>query len=388
MKRIYLDYAASAPLRESAKLAMLPWLGGAHNPSSIHTEGRQAREALDVAREVFARALGVRAREVFFCASGSEAVSWALLGAQRALGPTGRIISAKTEHRAVLATVAAIEECGWKSVLLGIDSAGRIDLAELEEALSTARPGEAQLVSLMLVNNELGTLTDLPAVVTLARRFGALVHCDAIGAGALVAVAPIAALVDSLSLAAHKFGGPLGCGVLIARETWPLTPLIFGGGQEFGRRAGTENLAAVVGAAAAFREVEAQRAQDAATVASLRASFEAQVCEALPTAFVHAQHAVRAPGISLIAIPELELEVLPVALDLAGVAVSVGSACASGALKRSHVLQAIGYHQGAALRFSWGAAVSADATRQAAERFIAAVQAAQAPNRTTAYLEE
>ena len=259
MKRIYLDYASTAPLRAVAREAMLQWLGGAPNPSSLHHEGRQAHAALDHARSVFAHVLQVRTREILFTASGSESVSLALLGTLDASRMPGTIITSPIEHRAVLAAAEAMSERGWRHLLLGVDADGAIDLGELESLLANISPAEPKIVSLMLVNNELGTINDVRTCARLAHRYKALVHCDAVGAGALVAYDDVATHVDYLSLSAQKFGGPLGVGVLYAHTEAPLTQRIFGGGQEFGKRAGTENLAAIVGAAAALREAESER---------------------------------------------------------------------------------------------------------------------------------
>ena len=370
MRRIYLDYAATAPLRSVARDAMLPYLSAAWNASSVHYEGRQARQALDLARETFASVFSVRSREIVFTASGSESISLALLGTMRALGKGGRIITSPLEHRAVLAAAAEMGELGWEHVLLDVDHEGATNLEQLESILAGAPADQPQLLSCMLVNNELGTINDIEAIARCARKYRAIVHCDAVGAGALVPFGSLPAEVDLLSLAAHKFGGPIGAGVLVIRAQTPLAPIVFGGGQEFGKRAGTENLTAIVGAAAALREVEQEREEQSMHVRALRDCFEAQICEALPFVRVLAGTAPRAPGITNLAIPGLEIDVLPVALDLAGVAASAGSACASGALKRSHVLKAIGYEHGAAIRFSWGSASTREDTIVAAQRFI------------------
>jgi cysteine desulfurase len=378
MRRVYLDYASTAPLRAVAREAMLPWLGGARNPSSVHYEGRQARQALDRARDRFAAILRVRSREIVFTASGSESISLALLGVMAALGPRGCLFTTAVEHQAVLASAARMVEVGWEHVVLGVDDAGRLDLAELEAALLAGDARWPRLVSAMLVNNELGTINDLTAISAIAHEHEALLHCDAIGAGALLAFSELPAQVDLLSLAAHKFGGPLGAGILWARASAPILPLLHGGGQEHGKRAGTENLAAIVGAAAALEEAEGERATAAARVEALRGSFEERVCSALPEVKVLARAAPRAPSIANLAIPGIPFDVLPTALDLAGVAASTGSACASGALKRSHVLEALGVRDGAAMRFSWGSGSTEEESAFAAERLVAAVKQARA----------
>jgi cysteine desulfurase len=377
MKRIYLDYAATAPLRAVARDAMLPWLDAPLNPSSLHYEGRQARQALDRARDLFAGVLKVPAREVVFTASGSESISLALLGAMQVLGPRGIIFASAVEHQAVLAVAARMQDMGWQWVTVPVDAAGRVRLDELKSALKTREPGLPAIVSAMLVNNELGTLNDLAAIANIAHSFGVPVHCDAVGAGALVSFAELTNHVDALSLAAHKFGGPLGAAVLWARTDLPFVPIVYGGGQEYGKRAGTENLAAVVGAAAALIETELTRAEQAERIRQLRDAFETKILSLVPDAGVHAASAPRSPGISNLAIPGVAFDVLPVSLDLAGLAVSTGSACASGALKRSHVLHAIGADESAALRFSWGMTSTLDETLRAVDLLVACVAQAR-----------
>jgi cysteine desulfurase len=322
--------------------------------------------------------LRVRPREIVFTASGSESISLALLGVMGALGPHGCLYTTAVEHQAVLAAASRMVEAGWEHAVLGVDGAGRLDLAGLEAALLAGDAQRPKLVSAMLANNELGTINDLAAISTIAHEHEALVHCDAIGAGALLAFAELPTQVDLLSLAAHKFGGPLGAGVLWARASVPIQPLLHGGGQEQGRRAGTENLAAIVGAAAALEEAEAERASAAPRIEALREGFEERVCSVLPEVKVFARAAPRAPSIANFAIPGIPFDVLPAALDLAGVAASTGSACASGALKRSHVLEALGAGDGAAMRFSWGSASTEEESVCAAECLIAVIKEARA----------
>ena len=377
MKRIYLDYAATTPLRAVARDAMLPWLGVAANASSLHYEGRQARQALDDARESFAAVLALRPREILFTASGSESVSLGLIGSMGAHGANGCIITSRIEHRAVLAAASEMAARGWQHVEIDVDGNGGINMSQLRHILASLPVAQPKLLSLMLVNNELGTVNDVQSAAACAREYGAMVHCDAIGCGALTPFAQVMSSVDLLSLAAHKFGGPVGVGVLAVRSNAAIVPTIFGGGQEFGKRAGTENVAAIVGAAAALRETEASRQIDAASVRALRDGFEDQIRAGLPNVRVLAHSAERAPSITNIAVPDLAPDVLPVALDLAGVAAAAGSACASGALQRSHVLEGIGYLRGAAVRFSWGRESTAEATDDAAELFIATVRRAR-----------
>lgn len=350
--RIYADHAATTPTHPAVVDAMTAYLrGGAFNPSSQHAEGRRAKAALDDARERTAHALGVAAREIVFTGSGTEANALALYGAARARSGAGRrIVSVATEHRAVLLALDALAEDGFDVELLPVDRDGRVDVAAFAAALT---PGTT-LASVMTVNNELGTIQPIAALAATARDRGVLFHTDAIQApGGLSLRGALGA--DLMSLSAHKFYGPHGVGALYVRAGTPLVPQIVGGSQEFGIRAGTENVAGAIGLATALELATHEQPLEAARLGGLRDRFEATLAQRVPSVRVNASGAPRAPHISSLTFPGTSARELAILLDLEGVAVSTGSACASGAARPSHVLRAAGVTDAeATLRFSLG----------------------------------
>ncbi len=335
--RFYLDANATEPLRAEAREAMLAVLDTLGNPSSIHGEGRAARRLLEDARETIAGRFGGSARNLVFTAGGTEADALAIHG----LGQGRRILRGATEHAAVLA--AAGPDAG----VIPVDSAGLLRLDALEAML---REGAA-LVSVMLANNETGTIQPLAEIARLCRAAGATLHVDAVqGAGRLAcSLATLGA--DAISLSAHKLGGPPGVGaLLLTREAADrLSPLIAGGGQERGRRGGTHALPAIAGFAAAAL---ASQAEEAARLAPLRDAMEEAARQA--GAQVAGEGAPRLPNTTCLALPGVRAEGQVIALDLAGLAVSAGSACSSGKVARSHVLEAMGLGEwaGEAIRVS------------------------------------
>jgi cysteine desulfurase len=372
--RIYLDFAATTPARPEAVEAMQPFFSefGA-NPSSLHTEGRAAKAALDAARDCVARLLGARANEVVFTSGGSEADTLALAGTARALRSSGRrhIVSTEIEHHAVLHTLDALREDGWEITLLPVDKTGAVDPAAFEAAL---RPDTA-LASIMYANNEIGTVAPIAELAAIAHRHGVLFHTDAVQAPAYLPLHVQALGIDMLSLAAHKFGGPKGAGALFVRAGTPLAALLPGGGQEFGKRAGTENVAAISGLACALDLAVRERAETGARVSALRDWFEEEVMRRIPDVRVNGAGR-RIAHITNLSILGLETEPLLLRLDLDGVAVSSGSACASGALEPSHVIAALRletrWMQGV-LRFSFGRTTTKAEVHRAVEVLEAAV---------------
>lgn len=318
--RIYLDHNATSPLRETARTAMLAALGLKGNASSIHAEGRAARASLDASREAVARALGAIAPMVVFTSGGSEANNLALKGA-----PAERLIVSAVEHPSV---IEAAKACRKPVDILPVDGAGVVDLTALDRLLAT---GPKALVSVMLANNETGVIQPVREVTALTQKHGALVHCDAVQALGKIAVNFGLLGVDTLSVSAHKLGGPVGAGALVIRDGLPLTALIQGGGQELRRRAGTENVAAIAGFAAAAEDKRLD-------IRHLRDALEAR----LEGAVIFGAGAERLPNTSCFALPGLSAETALMALDLAGIAVSSGSACSSGKVAKSHVLAAMG----------------------------------------------
>jgi cysteine desulfurase len=307
----------------------------------LHAEGRAARAALDAARRTIAGLFRARAREIVFTGGGSEATSLGIIGAARAARRAGRgahVVTVATEHRAVLAAVEALRDDGFETTVLGVDAAGRLDPAAFVAAL---RP-DTVLASVMLANNEIGTLQPVAELTRAAHARGVIVHTDAIQAPGRVALDVAELGVDLLSLSAHKCYGPAGVGALYVREGTPLEPLVAGGPQEAGARAGTENVAGIAGFARAFELAAAELAREGPRLTALRDRFEAGIRAAIPGTRVNGAAANRLPGLSSIAFDGTEANALLVAFDLAGVAVSAGSACAAGAGEPSHVIAALG----------------------------------------------
>jgi cysteine desulfurase len=376
---VYLDHAATTPLSPAALAAMEPWLtGGFGNPSGSHRVARAARQAVDEARDTVAAVVGCEPGEVVFTSGGTEADNLAVRGvvsaARRRGGPTGAVCSA-IEHHAVLHAVEA--EHGRT---VGVDGSGRIDLGALREAVGAP----TALVSVMLANNEVGTLQDLAAVrdAVAERAPEALLHTDAVQGTAWLDLAHEAAPAQLVSLAAHKFGGPQGVGALVVRRGVELEPLLHGGGQERERRSGTHNVAGIVGMAAALAAVAADRDEAVARAARQRDRLVAGIRGALDGVTETAVGAPRLPNIAHLRITGVESEALVVLLDDLGVCASAGSACASGAVEPSHVLSAMGVARDdarSALRLSVGRATTDDDIGRAVDAVITAAQRLRAP---------
>jgi cysteine desulfurase len=353
--RIYADHAASTPARPEVVAAMLAHLGqNSFNASSLHTEGRHAKAALDDARERVANALGARPREIVFTGGGSEADNLAILGVARARRAEGNhVVTAASEHRAVLHATDVLRDDGLEVTVLPVDAQGRIE----REAFAAALRPHTVLATLMLANNELGTLHPVAALSTIAREHGVIFHTDAIQAPGRIALDAPSLGADLISLSAHKFYGPKGVGVLYVKNGTPLAPLVVGGGQEAGLRAGTENVAGIVGLAAALELAVADLDEEAARLSALRERFEAGLRATVPDVRINAADAERLPNISSVAFAGVDAAELLIRLDLEGVAVSTGSACAAGSNEPSHVLAAIAAPDWAArgtIRFSFG----------------------------------
>ncbi|MGB6986630.1 MAG: cysteine desulfurase family protein [Candidatus Aquilonibacter sp.] len=353
-KRIYLDHAATTPVHPDVLAEMLPFFtDSGHNPSSLHAEGRQARAGLDRARDRVAAALGVGRKEITFVASGSEADNQALLGAARANRRRGtHIISTQIEHHAVLHALDALREEGFEVTLLPVDERGLVDPAVFMRALRD----DTVLASVMYANNELGVIQPIAALAAAARARDVLFHTDAVQAAAWIDVSPRKLGVDLLSLSAHKFYGPKGVGVLYVRDGVALQSLVHGGGQEFGRRSGTENVAGIVGFAAALERVAASR-ERAERIGRLRDRFEAGLQARVPGIRINGAGVSRLPNMSNMSFDRLDSEELLMRFDLEGIAVSAGSACTSGVLEPSHVIAALNIDprwQRGVIRFSLG----------------------------------
>jgi cysteine desulfurase len=381
MKRIYLDHAATTPARPEAVAAMLPLLTeGGYNPSSIHAEGRAARAALDDARALVARNLGVQPRAVIFTGGGSESIALALFGAARAAAPGRRhAVTSVVEHHAVLHAMEQLEDDGWTVTRLPVGASGTVDPAAFAAAL---RPDTA-LASIMLANNELGSISPIAELAALTKRAGAVFHTDAVQGPALLDVDATALGVDLLSISGHKFYGPKGVGALVVRGGVPLVPLIVGGGQENGLRAGTENVAGIAGLAVALDLARAERAALRARLGELRDRLENGIRAAVPGALINAAGAPRLANLCSVAFADLDASALLIRLDLEGISASAGSACAAGSLEPSHVVAALGvpepYRTGV-IRFSLGRA----STSGEIERVLAALPQIVAEVRGTA----
>jgi cysteine desulfurase len=379
MRRIYLDHAATTTVRPEAVAAMVPLLGAGYNPSSLHAEGRAARAALDDARETVARVLGATPREIVFTGGGSESDVMAIVGAARALAGRGRhVVTSAIEHHAVMHAFDVLERDGWRVTRLAVDRRGLVDPAAFASALGP----ETTVASVMLANNEIGVIEPVAELAALARERGVVFHTDAVQAAGWLALDVAELGVDLLSLAGHKFNGPKGVGVLYVRRGTPLEPLIVGGGQEHGLRAGTENVAGIAGLAAALRLAEAERPSEAPRVAALRDRLEAGLRALCPDAVVNGAGAPRLANSLSVAFADLPSDALLIRLDLEGVAASAGSACAAGTLEPSHVTAALGLDERrrtGVIRFSLGRSTTAGEIDDVLRRLLLVVADVRSP---------
>jgi cysteine desulfurase len=347
----YLDHAATTPMRHAAVEAMLPFFSDRFaNPSGSHRFARDARRAVDEARDQVAEVLGVAPGEVVFTGCGTEADNTAILGAG------GVAICSAAEHHAVLYPV--LEHGG---VVVGVDATGHIDLDQLSAALTP----DTAIVSVMAVNNEVGTISDLLAVAKLVRGLAprALLHTDAVQAVCWLDLRTVAPLVDLMSFSAHKFGGPKGVGVLTIREGVSLDPLIIGGGQERERRSGTHNVAGIVALASALVETDRQRASENERLAVLRDRLIDGLSGAVDGVVETVPRDRKVAGSAHLCVEGIESESLLYLLDEAEICASAASACASGAMEPSHVLAAMGVDRAlaiGALRLTLGHTTTSD----------------------------
>jgi cysteine desulfurase len=360
----YLDYNATAPVRPEVAAAVSAALAEVGNPSSVHSFGRAARARLETAREQVAALVGARPSQVIFTSGGTEGNALAIGGPGRA-----RVLVSAIEHDSVLKSAA----CD----LIPVERSGVVDLAALERMLATS--SEPALVALMLANNETGVIQPAAEAARIAHAHGALLHCDAVQAAGKIKVDFADPGVDLMSLSAHKLGGPPGVGALIVADHVELQARQRGGGQERSRRAGTENVPGIIGFGVAA-EIAAAELGAMARVAALRDDLERRVLAAVPGAVIFGREAARLPNTTCLGRPGLSSEVQVMRLDLAGVAVSAGSACSSGKVQASHVLRAMGADAvaaGSAIRVSLGWQSSAEDV----DRFVAAWTDLAAPVR-------
>jgi len=374
--RLYLDHAATTPVRPEVREAMLPFLGedAFGNPSSSHAFGRSAREGLERAREQVAAALGCRPQQVFFTSGGTEADNLAILGSalarrnDRGSLAGAHLVSTPTEHKAVLAALHEAERQGARATLLPVDADGAVELAALDEAL--AEPHQPTLVSVMWVNNEVGTVQPVAEVAARCARAGVPFHTDAVQAFGKVPMDLGAIEWAAVSVSAHKIGGPKGVGALVVREPRSFASLIHGGSQQRGLRPGTENVPGIVGFGRAAELAAAERQAKAAGWGAMRDALERAIASRVPDAVVHGAGAVRSPTILNVSAPGTDSGTMLTHLDLAGIAAASGSACTTGSAEPSHVLLAMGVAPdlaAAGVRFSLGALSREDQVPRVAE---------------------
>ena len=340
MTTVYADNAATTQMSRAAIDAMLPYMETIYgNPSSLHSVGQQAAEALQNARERIAACLNASPREIYFTSGGSEADNQAILSAARLGARKGKkhIISTAFEHHAVLHTLKKLEKEGFEIELLPVGAIGTITAQQVKSALRA----DTCLVTVMYANNEIGSILPIAEIGEVCREAGVLFHTDAVQATGYVPIDVQAQHIDMLSLSAHKFHGPKGIGVLYARQGVPLTSLIEGGAQERGKRAGTENLPAIMGMAAALEDACAHIDENARKVSALRDRLIAGLSK-IPHSALNGDPVNRLPGNVSFCFEGIEGESLLLLLDAKGICASSGSACTSGSLDPSHVLLAIG----------------------------------------------
>jgi len=336
---IYLDHSATTPLAPEVLAAMMPYLTEhTGNPSSVHAVGRRARQASADAREKMAAALGCQIEELVMTAGGTEADNLAIAGVARAGGSSGRhIVTSVIEHHAVLHACAALTTEGFEVTYLPVDRDGLVSPDDLAAAIRD----DTMLVTIMLANNEIGTVQAITELAAIARERGVLFHTDAVQGVGQLDINVDMLEVDLLSLSAHKFYGPRGVGLLYVRRGVELAPIIYGGGQELDRRSGTENVAGTVGMAVALETAQAERESLAAAYTALREQLVEGITERVGEVIVTGHREKRLPSHASFCFKGLNADSLVISLDLDGIETSSGSACTSGAVEVSHVIDAL-----------------------------------------------
>jgi len=352
---MYFDHAATTPMHPKALEAMMPFLSeGFANPSSVYSPAREARKAIDTARQRVASLIGAKPEEIFFTSSGTEADNWAIKGVLEAQSKKGRhIITTQAEHHAVIYTCKHLEKLGYDITYLEVDQDGRVSPKAVEAAIRS----DTVLVSIILANNEVGTIQPMAQIGEITQKAGTTLHTDAVQALGHIPVDVNALKVDILSLSAHKFSGPKGIGAQFIRKGTPIAPLLNGGAQERGRRAGTENVAGIVGLAAALEAAHEEMPKEQPRITTLRDSLINKILTTIPHTKLNGPRDNRLPGNVNISFKFIEGESLLLHLDMQGCQASTGSACSSGALEPSHVLTAMGVSHEMAngtIRFSLG----------------------------------
>ena len=377
---IYLDHAATTPVRPEVLEAMLPFFGPRFgNPSSVHRWGREARTALDEARERVARCIGASADEIVFTSGGTEADNIGVLGAWRARRHEGRtaVVTTPIEHKAVLAAVHQAAREGADERLLTMTHDGVVDLSSYNALVRD----DTAMASVMWVNNEIGTIQPIAELAQRAKSVGALFHTDAVQAFGKVDIDAKKIPFDFLTVSGHKIGAPKGIGAAYVRRGGAIEPLFHGGAQDRGRRPGTENVAMVVGFARAAELAIAEREEEWSRLETMRNKLEAAILARVPDAVIHGRGAKeRAPHVINVSVPGTDSESMLMALDLRGIGCSAGSACQSGSITPSHVLTAIGVPPElatAAIRMSIGCLTTDDCITRIADVFPSLVDKAR-----------
>ena len=372
---IYLDHAATTPVREEVFEAMRPFFGPRFgNPSSTHRWGREARAALDEARERVATCLGARADEVCFTSGGTESDNLAILGVWREARTTGRnaVVTTPIEHKAILGAIHEAKAEGADERMLEVDKSGTVSW----DSWNTEVRDDVAIASVMWVNNEIGTIQPIPELASDAKSRGVVFHTDGVQAFGKVKIDAASQPFDLLSISGHKIGAPKGIGALFIRRGTKLHPLFHGGMQDRGRRPGTENVAYAVALATAAELTVAESEKECERIRALRDRLEASIVARVPDAVVHGRGANRAPHVLNVSVPGTDSESLLMALDLQGIAASGGSACSSGSISPSHVLTAIGVKPdlaSAAVRMSLGSLTDDAGIERVADVFPALV---------------
>ena len=384
--RVYFDYNATTPVAAEVAEAMARALREQFgNASSVHHFGQQAKAAMDEARSAVAALLNADPSEIVFTSGGTESDNFAIRGAADALDPTGRrhLIASAIEHEAVLNTLKALARRGWRTTLLPADQSGIVSPDRLREIITD----DTALVSVMHANNEIGTIQPVAELAAIAHERGALMHTDAVQSTGKIPVDVRALGVDLLSLSAHKFNGPKGAGALWIKRGTRMQPILTGGRHERSRRAGTENVPALVGLGVAARLAASKMSAEAARVGALRDRLEERILRDVGGTTVNGTRSSRVPNTTNIGFDRVEAESLLIALDLEGVAVSTGSACSSGTLEPSHVLRAMGFSAHRAqnsLRFSLGMFSTEEEVDRVASLLPSIVEKLRALTRKTA----
>lgn len=380
MRRAYFDHAATSPLRPEAREAMEPFLSGGYgNPSSLHEEGRRAKEALEEARGSLAALVGAKPHEIIFTSGGSEANNLAIKGAALALrGKGNHIITTAVEHHSVLDACGFLAGLGFEITRIGVDRDGVADPGDIARAFT----GRTILVSVMHGNNETGVLQPVAEIARRAREKGIPVHTDAVQSFGHVPLSVDELDVDLLTATAHKLGGPVGTGFLYVREGTGLVSLIHGGGQEMRHRAGTQNVAGVAGFAKAAAIAAAGLEAESARLRRLRNGFAIMLRNLAGGIIINSPLHYALPGILSVTVPGVDADELVTALDRAGIACSSGAACMSADQEASHVLLAMGRTREDAkctVRFSLGWTTTAGELERAAEEFACAAGRIKVP---------